>query len=743
MLVNPPDLTLPRLVTALHRIARIAAILPIAAGVLVLFGWSLQIESIKRIIPGLVAMNPATAIAFILLGVSLLLLARGDGAPMKIGKAVAAAVVLIACIKLLAIVSSIDLQIDQIFFRDRLDRADGGLPNRMAPNTALNFLLLGAALLLMDRPLRRVGPSGPTQVLAVIAAMSSLLALMGYAYGIRSFYGIGSYIPMALHTALTFFVSAVGVLCARPDRGITAVIASDSTGGALVRRLLPAVILIPAVLGWMRLAGQRAKLFDSHFGLWLLVVLIMSVLAVLVGWNGKLLYLADRNRTAVEQTLAHLATHDALTGLPNRVRLASELETALARARESSAKPALLFVDLDRFKVINDSLGHLVGDELLIAAGKRIAASLQSHEMTARIGGDEFTVLLPGVKDVQEAIDAARRIQTAFETSFVLGAHEVFTTVSIGIAIGEGDETPADLVRHADLAMYRAKTRGRARHEVFDPSLDVAASRRMELENGLRRALAQGELRVYYQPEVDIATGDLVGMEALVRWESPDRGIVPPSEFIAVAEETGLILPIGRWVLFEACRQSEEWEQRYGQSLSVSVNLSGRHFAQATLMEEVSEVIRRTGIAPSHLILEITETVAMEGAETTIGILQKLKELGVRLAIDDFGTGFSSLAYLKRFPVDFLKIDKSFVDGVAQRGHDKAIIRAVIALGHAIGVKMIAEGVESAEQLEQLRNLGSEIGQGYYFGAPLTGGPTGGFARLLSGTPHWMRKRGD
>ena len=726
----PPDLTLPRVVTTLHRIAHAAGAIPIVVGVLVLIGWWRDIELFKRIAPSLVAMNPATAVTLIALGIALSLLAHADRkqrATIRVAKLVAAFALVIAILKLVAIASPIDPGIDQMLFRASLDG------NRMAPNTALNFLLLGAAILAIDRSLRRVWPA---QFLALATAMISLLALMGYAYGVQFFYGIGAYTPMSLPTAFTFFILSIGILAARPKHGVMAVIASNSSGGALVRRLLPAVIIVPLFLGWMRMAGPRGRLFESPFGLWLLVVIIMTVLAALVGWNGKLLFRADIERALTERRLAYHATHDALTGLPNRLRFADELTKALEAAKESGGSLAVLFVDLDRFKVINDSLGHVIGDELLIAAAKRIRDGLDEHQLAARLGGDEFTVLLPDVASIESALDVTRRIESAFESPFALGPHTVFTTVSIGIALSEPEDKPLNLIRHADLAMYQAKKRGRARHEIFDPSMDAAALRRLEIESGLRRAIVKNELRVFYQPEVEIESGRIVGMEALVRWESPE-GLVSPSEFIPIAEESGLILPIGRWVRFEACRQAHAWEQQYSMKLAVSVNLSGRHFQQATLIDEVSEAIAKSSIDPTHLILEITETVAMEGAETTIEILRKLKALGVRLAIDDFGTGFSSLAYLKRFPVDFLKIDKSFVDGVAESGHDTAIIKAVIALGHALGLRMIAEGVESSDQVEQLRALGSEIGQGYYYGTPLTGR---GMSTLLSGTPPWMKR---
>lgn len=722
----PPDVVLPRVVHTLRHLASAASVIPIAVGLLVLFGWWQDVEGLKRILPGLVAMNPTTAVAFIFLGISLAFASRAR----RLSEVFALAAALIGAIKLLDVLTPLDLGIDRILFRSRLAFADLGLPNRMAPNTALNLLLQGIALATIDRPLWRI--HWPAQFLAVISAMSSLLALIGYAYGVKSFYGIGAYVPMALHSALTFVIVAVGILCSRPNRGITSVIASNTTGGAMVRRLLPAVIVVPIVLGWMRLAGQRARWFDTDLGLWLLVVGMMTVLVVLVGWNGNLLFRFDVDRLTAERTLAWRASHDALTQLPNRPLFTQQLETALAEARAGGRSAAVLFVDLDRFKVINDSLGHVVGDQLLIAAGKRIAEHLAPGQLAARLGGDEFTVLLPAVSSISEAMDAASRIQSAFEASFVLAPHEVFTTVSIGIALAQPDETPLDVIRHADIAMYQAKSQGRARNVLFDPAMDQMAVTRLEMEMELRRALVRGELRVFYQPEVEIETGKLVGMEALVRWEHPTRGMVNPAEFIAVAEETGLILPIGRWVLFEACRQVKEWGERYTRhALTISVNLSGRHFQQATLIDEVSDILTRTGIDPSHVILEITETVAMQSAQTTIEILRKLKALGVQLAIDDFGTGFSSLAYLKQFPVDYLKIDKSFVDGVATHGHDTAIVKAVIALGHALGLKMIAEGVETPEQLEQLRELGSEIGQGYFFARPLSSQAWPAYAKAL------------
>jgi diguanylate cyclase (GGDEF)-like protein len=737
------DLLVPRILSILHTVAILSSVIAIVTGIAVLIGWSLDFEPLKRFVPGLTATNPATAIGFICTGCALALSATRPASPVARGIAAvfATIAVLLGASRVLAIAGIFDAGLDRLLFTEKLASADFGRPNQMAPNTAVNFLLIGAALLMIDRQLRRF--RWPAELLALTAAMTSLLALMGYAYGLRSFYGIGSQIAMALPTALMFLVLAIGVLCARPGHGLMAVVASDSSGGTLIRRVLPAVILVPGILGALRLAGHRLLLLDSAVGLWLLVVSIMTILATLVAWNALLLYRMDVSRAVTEHRLAHQAQHDALTELPNRRLFLGRLAAEIERGQNDGRLGAVLFIDLDLFKVVNDSLGHVVGDDMLIAAGRRIAESVGPGDLVARLGGDEFTVLLTGLIDTGRATEVAEHIRTTFDRPFTVGVHEVFTSVSIGVAFAHPGDSAQDVLRHADIAMYHAKARGRSRYELFDAGMDLAARTRQQLEQDLRRALQRGELRVYYQPEVEIDTGHLVGMEALVRWEHPERGLIAPSEFLSVAEETGLIVPIGRWVLLEACRQAREWQTQYHHeiALMVSVNLSGKHLQQATLIEEVQEVLDTSGLDPRHLIIEITETVAMAGAETTIEILAKLKSLGVLLAIDDFGTGFSSLSYLKRFPVDMLKIDKSFVDGVATNQHDTAIVEAIIALGHALDLRVIAEGVERPEQLQQLRSLGSELGQGYFFGRPLSGEGNKGMPSLLEAHQRWAAER--
>ncbi|MDQ4063004.1 MAG: EAL domain-containing protein [Actinomycetota bacterium] len=427
-------------------------------------------------------------------------------------------------------------------------------------------------------------------------------------------------------------------------------------------------------------------------------------------------------RRELEEHLMHQAFHDPLTGLANRTLFLDRLDLALARTEWREGKVAVLFMDLDNFKVINDSLEHEVGDQVLLAVAERLEKSIGAEGTVARFGGDEFTVLLEDVASVSGAVRVAERIQEALRAPFYMGGRERFITTSIGIVLStSGDELPEVLLRYADAAMYQAKAAGKACYAVFDPSMTVAALERLELESGLRQALERKEFRVYYQPKVSLGSGEIVALEALLRWEHPERGLVSPAQFIPVAEETDLIVPIGRWVLEEACRQTRLWQDRSPgrSSLKVCVNLLARQFQDHALVEEVAEILRKTGLDPASLTLEITESVVMEDTPSTLATLQELKGLGVNLAIDDFGTGYSSLSYLRHFPVDFLKIDRSMIQGLGEDPKNEAIVSAVVNLAHALDKRVVAEGVETERQLARLREIGCDFAQGYYFAKPL------------------------
>jgi diguanylate cyclase (GGDEF)-like protein/PAS domain S-box-containing protein len=443
-------------------------------------------------------------------------------------------------------------------------------------------------------------------------------------------------------------------------------------------------------------------------------------------------------RKRMEEQLAHQASHDPLTNLPNRTFFMERLARALAHAHRHQTLIAVLFVDLDRFKVINDSLGHVIGDQLLRAVAERLQACVRYGDTVARLGGDEFTILLENIRDESDAIRSAERITSILHAPFVLGGRELFIAASIGIAFNTADSAqPEDLVRDADVALYQAKNNGRSQSQIFDPTMNAQVLARLEVEHDLRHAIARQEIRVYYQPQIHLETGCIVGLEALVRWQHPQRGLVSPNEFIPLGEETGLILPIGQNVLEQACCQARVWQQAWCATtpLTISVNLSARQLQQANLVDVIAHILRTTGLDPCQLHLEITESVVMHDAPSTVTLLQALKDLGVQLAIDDFGTGYSSLSYLKRFPVDYVKIDRSFVERLGEDADDTMIVEAMIKLAHALRLEVLAEGVETAAQLTHLKALGCDLVQGYYIAPPLPHATAGA---LLAQNPRWV-----
>jgi diguanylate cyclase (GGDEF)-like protein len=468
-------------------------------------------------------------------------------------------------------------------------------------------------------------------------------------------------------------------------------------------------------IDWLRSGQPMTYSFYASLG----EVLLTGILGVaMVGC-----LLADEREVSALATveIEHLAYHDALTGLPNRPLFIDRLIVSLAQAPRAKQKLAVFFLDLDRFKDVNDSLGHSVGDALLKAVAERIRSCVREGDTVARFGGDEFTLLVPRLEHVEDVGKIAQKILETLKIPFLIADRELFAPASIGISIYPGDGTDAEtLVRNADTAMYRAKEQGRDNYQLYAPAMNVRALERLALENMLRKALAQQELRVFYQPMVDLRTSTIVGVEALVRWQHPELGLLSPAHFISVAELSGLIVPIGNWVLRTACRQTRQWQKRFGFPMRVSVNLSARQFQQPDLAIQVLRALQDSGLEPSALDLEITESSAMQNAENTIHALRDLKALGIRIAMDDFGTGYSSLSYLKRFPIDTLKLDKSFVEDVCTDSSDAAIAEAVVLLAHSLNLSVVAEGVETEEQLEFFRRLGCDHIQGYLFSAPVS-----------------------
>lgn len=432
---------------------------------------------------------------------------------------------------------------------------------------------------------------------------------------------------------------------------------------------------------------------------------------------------------AMALEMAHLAQHDFLTGLPNRLLLTERFAHAIGLAQRHDKQVGLLFLDLDNFKHINDSLGHAIGDQLLQSVAKRLVESVRATDMVCRLGGDEFVILLDEIGQPQDAAHVADTLRAALDIPHRIGGHELHISLSIGISIFPDDGTDVDvLMQNADTAMYHAKASGRNNYQFFRADMNIRAARRRVVEDSLRRALKQDEFVLHYQPKIDLVSGTMTGAEALIRWQDPEHGLVYPAQFVPIAEQNGLIVPVGRWVLREACRQVQAWLDSGLRAVPVAVNISAVEFGHEHFLDGVARILKETGLDPRYLELELTESMLMHDAEASATVLEALKAMGVKLAIDDFGTGYSSLSYLKRFPIDTLKIDQSFMRDIATDAEDATIVDAVIGMGRNLKQRVIAEGVETHEQLAFLQDRQCDVGQGFHFSHPVSAAD---FARLL------------
>ena len=453
-------------------------------------------------------------------------------------------------------------------------------------------------------------------------------------------------------------------------------------------------------------------------------------------------YIAEQDRTSQalresKEQFRHAAYHDDLTDLPNRNLFMETLKISLEKSKQDSKfKFAVLFLDINRFKTINDSLGHSMGDYLIQNVAKRLNSSVQEDDLVARFGGDEFAFILNGISGAEEASDFAKHIGEKISTPFTIGGRQIFTSFSIGIALGNNDyQVAEEILRDADIAMYHGKEKN-IDWVIFNPKMHTRTLSLLQLETDLRSAIGRNELCMYYQPIIDLNTMQIGGFESLVRWNHPIRGLVPPNEFIPVSEETGLIIPMTLWILRTSCRQLVEWQLKYPEysNLMVSVNLSGKHFAQRDLVQQIEDILIETQINPACLKLELTESAVMENAESVISMLEQIRKLGIHLSIDDFGTGYSSLSYLHRFPINTLKIDRSFVGAMEEGNENGEIVRTVVSLARTLNLDVIAEGIETTFQLDQLRFLGCEYGQGYLFSRPVPADEAG---KILQDKSRW------
>lgn len=669
-----------------------------------------NISVFKSVLPQLVTMKANTAIALILGSIALWLLNKKNEKALNskrlfwVINVLSSLVFLIGTLTLSQYIFNIDLRIDQLIFSELKHKHTPGIPGRMAPNSAFALILLGFSIILLNSKIYFVA-----QLLSIMGFLLGFLGLLGYLYGITEFYGMGANTAMALHTSLAFICLFISSLFIYPHRGLMSAITNEFAGGIMARRLALAVISVPPFLCWLVLQGKRSGLYDSEVGIALLGVLNILVLGIIIWWNAKTLGVID-----------YQASHDSLTGLPNRKMFSDLLSNSLINASRRQGKASVMFLDLDRFNKINDILGHDVGDRLLQATAQRLTTCFREYNIIARWGGDEFTILLPYLNSTDYAAKVAQKILDIFKQPFMIDNHYLHITCSIGIAIyPENGQDSDTLIKNADVALYNVKRNGRNNYIFYSPNINAEDSELLILENRLHYAWDRGEILLYYQPRVNITTGKITGIEALVRWQSPELGFVPPGKFIPIAEETGLIVPLGEWILYKACTEMKAWIDRGLSDIRVAVNLSARQFQQSDLVPIVTQTLKRTGLDAKFLELEITETIAMQDIKYTKEKLHQLSDMGIHISMDDFGTGYSSLSYLKQFPLHSLKIDRSFVKDITFDPCDLAIASAIVALGKGLNINVVAEGVETDAQLEYLRQLGCAEIQGYFFSPPL------------------------
>lgn len=700
------------LVKALQKVSRRFSAFVALTGLVVLLGWWFEIDWLKSVIPGLPVMKPLVAIGFVLAGLAL----WWDGrSPTAFSRRSPVTWLAIACLSL----GLGGLVVEWVLYQSHANGvaiASLFRVDRLPENTALNFFCFGTSLLLLRQQRYRWGQS-----LGIIIFYVAFAGFLGYLYDVRLLYGLGSLTAMALHTSLAFMVLAIALLLRHPHHGIVALLTAQHAGGKMVRRVLLTIIVVPVMLCGLILWGERQGWYSDGLSAVLLCLLTILLLSLLTWWHGNLLEESD-----------YYASRDNLTGLFNRRYFEKILSTQTLICRRQRHLIGLLFIDIDRFKRINDVLGHHLGDQLLIAIGERLQSALAPTGLLARWGADEFIVLLPRIVNLEEAAAIAQNLQVVLASPFTLERQQIGITASFGVAIfPEDGEDYIGLLQKADLALYEAKKQGRNNLQVYSSIFSESAAESLKLENGLLKALELGELSLHYQPQINLQTGAIAGFEALLRWFSPELGHVSPGQFIPVAEESGLIQPIGEWVMRQVCRQGWEWHQQGILQVPLGVNVSVRQFHHLGFLNLVDQVLAETALPPDLLEIEVTETTAMRDIECVQAKLYQLEDMGVGLAIDDFGTGFSSMAYLQHFPLHRLKIDRSFIHGMAKDPTAQGI-RSVVELGHNLAMRVVAEGVETREQANFLNQMGCDEAQGYYFARPMPVDETTHFLQRVS-----------
>jgi diguanylate cyclase (GGDEF)-like protein len=701
---------------------QVSAMAVATTGGLVLCGWAFHIEFLKSLYPGGVAIKANSALLLALSGTSLwLLLPDNSRTPVRhFARLLAMLTALLGAATRMQYLFGVNLRIDQLLFVEPAGALATSFPGRMSPTLSASFMLIGMALLVLEWKTKH--GRRPSQGLSLWPTLVALVAITSYMYGATDSNRLWLYTHVPMPVAIALFLLSGAVFFARPCTGLAGDLTAEGSGSALARRLLPAVFFIPVLLGWICLHGERSGSYGTALGLAIYSASSVVVFGVLVWLNTRRMNMEYAQRSA--------AQHDFLTGLPNRMLLNDRLNQAIVFAPRLNKKVAVLFLDLDGFKHINDSLGHPVGDRLLQSIARRLVTCVRATDTVSRQGGDEFVVLLSEMAQSEDAAITARRLLHAVAEAHSVDQHDLHVTASIGVSVYPDDGLDAEtLIKNADTAMYQSKDNGRQNYQFFEPAMNVPAVARQSIEESLRRALERQEFSLVYQPKVSLKTGEITGAEALLRWTHPTRGPVSPAEFIPVAEDSGLILPIDKWVLREACAQARAWVDAGLPLITMAVNVSAIELRNERFVEGIFAILDDTGLDPRLLELELTETVLMKRPASTEAILKTLRARGVQLAVDDFGTGYSSLSYLQKFSMDALKIDQSFVRMITTAPDETAIVTAMIRMGRSLNLRVVAEGVETPRELAFLQARGCEEAQGFYFSRPVIAQR---FAKLLA-----------
>lgn len=699
-----------------ERLGFLLAVCSAVVGSLVLIGWFAEVELLTRIKSDFPAMNPTTAVCIIISGFSVLLNLHGHIRLAMVGGCLVAAA---GAAKLVDVFGG-SVPVDQLLFFDSLNKGPG-LPNRMAPNTAVAFILIGLGLKFSGsrpRMLRLM-----SQVLAVLALLISLFAITGYAYGIGQLRGVGSFIPMALHTAVTLAALSAAIITLTPKAGLMILLRDAGPAGSMIRTVLPLAVGIPVALGGVRLWGQNSGYYGTEVGIALQVVANVAATTALTILTIFGLYRKDAIRKTREGTLARAAEkadwtarHDILTGLPNRASLLASLDRLTGAGRSTDF--AILLIDIDDFKRFNDTLGHEAGDAILKITAFRLRRAVRPDDIVCRLGADEFAIILNGAGSDTAVHAVAEKITEAFREPWTFEGHLTDLRVSMGARIcASNSAASADLLNDADVALQSAKLHRQSSVSIYEPGMRIGIETRSAQLQLAKKALQENLIVPFYQPKVELRSGKVIGFEALLRCRRPGAAALPPSAIAGAFDELELSQRLTQRMLALCMADMRRWLERGVDFGHVAVNAAAADFKRGDFAETILEGLHTCGIPPEHFQLEVTETVFLgRGAEYVERALKLLNTHGVRIALDDFGTGYASLTHLKQFPVHVVKIDRSFVSDSDSDPENAAIIRAVASLGRALGLEVVAEGVETASQRAYLTAHGCTIGQGYLFG---------------------------